>query len=77
VANTLGISSSNIIWDPNSQKVTIIDGQNVAQLTIGSTTMLLNGGPITMDIAPAISNGRIFLPMNWVDHELMGTALQQ
>ena len=38
----------------------------VVQLTIGSTTMLLNGAPITMDTAPEITSGRTCLPVAWV-----------
>jgi hypothetical protein len=50
VANTLGISNSNVIWDPNSQKATVIKGKMVAQFAVGSNIMLLNGASVIMDI---------------------------
>jgi hypothetical protein len=70
VANALGVVDSNIMWDAASQKVTIIKGSLVAQLTVGSTTMLLNGASITMDTAPEITSGRTCLPVAWVAEAL-------
>jgi hypothetical protein len=70
VANALGVADSNIIWDASTQKVTIIKGSMVVQLTIGSTTMLLNGASITMDTAPEITSGRTCLPVAWVGQAL-------
>jgi len=70
VANALGVADSNIMFDAASQKVTIIKGSMVVQLTIGSTTMLLNGASITMDTAPEITSGRTCLPVAWVAQAL-------
>jgi hypothetical protein len=70
VANAIGVPDSNVIWDPVAQKVTIIKGSLVAQFTIGSTTMLLNGASITMDTAPVIADGRACLPVAWVAEAL-------
>ena len=70
VANALGVADSNIMFDAASQKVTIIKGSLVAQFTIGSTTMLLNGAAITMDTAPEITSGRTCLPIAWVAEAL-------
>ena len=70
VANALGVADSNIMFDPTTQKVTIIKGSLVAQFTIGSTTMLLNGAAITMDTAPEITSGRTCLPIAWVAEAL-------
>jgi hypothetical protein len=70
VANALGVADSNIMFDAASQKVTIIKGSMVVQLTIGSTTMLLNGASITMDTAPEITSGRTCLPVSWVAQAL-------
>jgi hypothetical protein len=70
VANALGVADSNIMWDPISQKVTIIKGSSVAQFTIGSTTMLINGAAVTMDTAPEITDGRTCLPVAWAAEAL-------
>jgi hypothetical protein len=66
VAEALGVSDSNVLWDPATKKVTILQGSLVVQLTIGSTTMLLNGASITMDTTPEITGGRTCLPVAWV-----------
>ena len=66
VAEALGVADSNVLWDPATQKVTILKGNMVVQLTIGSTTMLLNGASVTMDTAPEINSGRTCLPVAWV-----------
>jgi hypothetical protein len=70
VANALGVADSSIMWDAASQKVTIIKGSTVVQMTIGSTTMVLNGATITMDTAPEITSGRTCLPIAWVAEAL-------
>jgi hypothetical protein len=75
VANALGVADSNIMYDPTTQKVTIIKGSMVVQLTIGSTTMLLNGATITMDTAPEITSSRTCLPVAWVAQAL-GASVQ-
>ena len=43
IANAAGIADSNITWDPATQTVTISKGERLVQVTIGSTTMLING----------------------------------
>ena len=75
VANALGVADSNIMFDAASQKVTIIKGSMVVQLTIGSTTMLLNGAAITMDTAPVIISGRTCLPVAWVAQALNASVV--
>jgi hypothetical protein len=70
VANALGVSDSNIMWDPTSQKITIIKGSTVAQFTVGSTTLLINGAAVTMDTAPEITDGRTCLPVAWAAEAL-------
>ncbi len=69
VANALGVPDSSIMWDGVS-KVTIIKGSLVAQFTIGSTTLLLNGAAITMDVAPEITDSRTCLPVAWAAQAL-------
>jgi hypothetical protein len=74
VANAVGVADSNIMYDPTSQKVTIVKGSMVAQFTIGSTTMLINGAAVTMDTAPEITSGRTCLPVAWVAQALGATV---
>jgi hypothetical protein len=73
-ANAVGIADSSIAWDPATQEVTISKGEDMVQVTIGSTTMLINGKGITMDAAPEINNGRTCLPVAQVAEALGATA---
>lgn len=43
VANAVGVSGQNILWDQATQTATIIKGDRVAQLTVGSNILKLNG----------------------------------
>ena len=70
IANAAGVADSDITWDPATQEVTISKGGRLVQVTIGSTTMLINGKAVTMDVAPEISNGRTCLPFAWVAQAL-------
>jgi hypothetical protein len=70
IANALGVNDANIMWDEATRKVTIISGDRVVQLTIGSKVLLLNGAAITMDVAPMITNDRTVLPVRWVAQAL-------
>jgi hypothetical protein len=63
-ANALGISAENILWD--GKTATFIDNNRVVQVTPGSTTMLVNGAPITLDAAAQNVNGRVMVPFRWV-----------
>jgi len=73
VANALGVDDDNIIWDPVTKAVTIFKGDRIAQVTIGSKTMLVNGVTINMDVAPEITDGRTMLPIRWMGQALGAT----
>lgn len=67
VAYALGITDANILWDQASQTVTLMKGDKVVQLTVGSTQLLINGAAITMDVAPMnVDPGRVCLPIRFV-----------
>ena len=70
VAEALGVTEDNILWDPVSRKVTIFKGDRIAQMTIDSTTLLVNGVELAMDVAPEITNGRTMLPVRWMTQAL-------
>lgn len=63
VANALGISDNNIMWDGVNQTVTLMKNDKVVQVKIGSNILLVNGAAITMDVAPEINNERTCLPI--------------
>jgi len=66
VAQALGITADNVVWDGAQRTVTIFRGNRIVQVTIGSTTMLVNGVPLTMDVAPEITADRTMLPIRFV-----------
>lgn len=66
VGEAIGLREDDILWDPVKRSVTLFRGDRVAQVTIGSTTMLINGAPVEMDVAPQIMNGRTMLPIRWI-----------
>jgi len=70
VANALGVDDDNIIWDPVARAVTVFKGDRIAQVTIGSKTMLVNGVTVNMDVAPEITDGRTMLPIRWMAQAL-------
>lgn len=66
IANAMGIDDNNILWDANTQTVTLLGANKVVQLKIGSNTILVNGAAIAMDVAPEITNSRTMLPARFV-----------
>jgi hypothetical protein len=69
VAEALGIPDSNISYDQSAQTVTIIDvgsSNGAIKLAIGSNIMSVAGEQVTMDTAPEIQDGRVFLPIHWI-----------
>ena len=50
-------------WDDASRTVTIMMGQRIISMTIGSKTMYINGTPVAMSTAPEITNERAFVPV--------------
>jgi hypothetical protein len=66
VAMALGVSEHNIMWDAVAQTATLIKGDKVVQVKIGSTVMLVNGVSINMDVAPEITSDRTMLPLRWI-----------
>lgn len=69
-----GVDEANIIWDGVKRTVTVMKGDRVVQMTIGSKTMLINGIAITMDVAPEIKDGRTMLPFRYVAQALGATV---
>ncbi len=70
VANALGVADANILWDEATQKVTLLKGGTVVQLTIGSKIIIVNGVSIIMDVAPELTSGRTMLPIRFVAQAL-------
>ena len=63
-ANAAGVTNENILFEAGV--ITIIRGDRVAQFTLGSRVMVVNGVAMTMDVAPALVAGRALIPVRWV-----------
>nr|WP_207732253.1 copper amine oxidase N-terminal domain-containing protein [Heliobacterium chlorum] len=71
VAQAVGVSESNIMFNADSQSVVIIKGDRVVKMTINSPMMTVNGVTIQMDTVPEIVEpGRVMLPVGWVAQAL-------
>lgn len=65
-ALALGVNESNILWDGANQTVTLIKGDKVVQVKVGSNLMSINGAQVGMDVGPLAKDGRTFLPFRWI-----------
>ncbi len=63
LADALGATTA---WDGDTQEVTVSTSVYTIAMTIGSTTLTVNGQMQTMDVAPVINDGRTFLPARYV-----------
>lgn len=66
LAYALGVAENDVVWDAAASTATFTKGDKVVVLTIGSTTMTVNGEAQTMDVAPEIVNNRTMLPARFV-----------
>ena len=74
-ADALGVVEDNILWDGVTGSVTIFKGTLVAQMTVNSTVLVVNGVQINMDVVPENVNGRVMLPVRWASQAL-GAAIE-
>lgn len=63
VANALGISNENVRWDNDTDTVTIIYGNRIISMVVGTKEMKVNGSTIPTSTAVEVVNGRTFIPM--------------
>jgi len=54
---------ATVNWDDATKTVTILSGQRIISMTIGSKTMYINGTPVAMNTAPEITADRTFVPV--------------
>jgi copper amine oxidase-like protein len=66
VAEAMGVSSDNIMWDNETRTVTIFKGDRTAQVQIGSKDLMVNGVAVKMDAPAEIKDGRTCLPVSFV-----------
>ncbi len=64
VGYALGVAPENILWD--GKTATLVKGDKVVQVSIGSKAMIVNGATINLDVAPELKDGRTMLPFRWI-----------
>lgn len=64
VAQGLGVNPDDVLY--SNKTVTIMNGNRIVQLVLGSNVMKVNGAEIMMDTAAEAKDGRVFVPMGWI-----------
>ena len=59
----LGINTNNVLWDQATKTVTILYGQRIITMQVGSKVINVNGSAIPASASVEIVDGRTFLPM--------------
>lgn len=71
VAETLG---AEVTWNEAEKSVTIVKGDTVMVIYIGSDYALVNGSPVELDSPAFISNSRTYLPVRFISENLGATV---
>ncbi len=66
---------ATVNWDNASRTVTVLSGQRIISMTIGSRTMYINGTPVAMNTTAAIVNDRTFIPVRDLANSLGISAI--
>ncbi len=64
LSDAFGISPENILF--NDGVVTVIAGEKIVQLKVGSDMIIVNGMSIKMDAKAEVKNGRSYVPMKFI-----------
>jgi len=62
----IGMSGSNITWNPDNDTATFSYAGKVVIFTLGSSTYTVNGTSYQMDVTPIDRNGRICIPARYL-----------
>jgi len=73
-ANAVGVTNENIMFDAATRTITLMKNDRLAQFTLGSRVVLVNGMPLTMEAAPVVVQGRSMISAGWVARIFGGTA---
>lgn len=62
--------NAQVVWDPDSQKVTAMQEGVIVELQIGNQTAWRNGLAVSLDRPPMIINGRTLIPIRFFTESL-------
>jgi trimeric autotransporter adhesin len=74
VAEALGVTDDNIIWNDATKTVTLINGNKIASFKVGQSSYTLNGAVIPMDAAAQFKQNRNMIPLRYAAQAL-GVAI--
>jgi hypothetical protein len=74
VAEALGISSDNIVWNDATKTVTLINGNRIASFKVGQSSYTVNGAVVPMDAAAQFKQNRNMIPLRYAAQAL-GVAI--
>ena len=66
LSNSLGITNDNILWKADEKMVTLLKGDRVVQVKIGSNIITVNGVNSIMDVSPEVINDKTMLPAVYI-----------
>lgn len=59
-----------VAWDPDTRTATLTRGETTILLTADNPEVLVNGEPVTLDVAPAIRSDRMMVPVRFVAEQI-------
>jgi trimeric autotransporter adhesin len=74
VAEALGISDDNIVWNDATKTVTLINGNRIASFKVGQSSYTVNGAVVPMDAAAQFKDNRNMIPLRYAAQAL-GVAI--
>lgn len=57
---------ADVVWDGATQQVTMTRASDAVVMTLDSLEAMVNGEPVTMDVAPTAIDGRTYIPTRYV-----------
>lgn len=70
IAEIIGITAENVLWNADQKIVSLIKNRTFIQFQVGSNIMKVNTVSIPMEVAPTIINGRVVLPIRYLEQAL-------
>ncbi|SFG07695.1 Copper amine oxidase N-terminal domain-containing protein [Desulfotomaculum arcticum] len=65
-AYALGLSETDILWEPSTSTATFIKGNKTVQVKDGSDKLYINGVSITMDVPAQVKEGYFVVPIRFI-----------
>ncbi|MNW26070.1 hypothetical protein D3C74_28310 [compost metagenome] len=70
VADALGVTPQNILFDKATSTVTLLKGDRVVQIKLNTNQLIINGSVVPMDVKAVTKDNRTVLPIRWVGQAL-------